>query len=50
MIKDKIPIGVFYQIDAPDLAAGLALPEDVPLKDHTTNLKDVQKIIDDLLL
>ncbi|MFW9768549.1 MAG: thiamine pyrophosphate-dependent enzyme [Candidatus Thorarchaeota archaeon] len=50
MIKDKIPIGVFYQIESTDLAAGIALPEDVPLKDHTTNLKDIQKIIDDLLI
>lgn len=46
----KIPIGVFFKVDAPDLAAGIALPEDVPLKDHTTNLKEVQQIIDDLMI
>ncbi|MFW9927129.1 MAG: thiamine pyrophosphate-dependent enzyme [Candidatus Thorarchaeota archaeon] len=50
MMKDKIPIGVFYKTQAPDLAADIALPEDVPLKDHTTNLMDVQKIIDDLMI
>ncbi len=50
MMKDKIPIGVFYKTQAPDLAADIALPEDVPLKDHTTNLMDVQKIIDDLII
>ena len=48
--NDKIPIGVFYKVDAPDLAADIALPEDVPLKDHTTKLKDVQQIIDDLMI
>lgn len=47
---DKIPIGLFYKIEAPDLAADIALPEDVPLKDHVTNLKDVQQIIDDLMI
>ena len=46
----KIPIGVFYKVNAPDLATDIALPEDVPLKDHTTELKDVQKIIDDLMI
>ena len=46
----KIPIGVFYKVDAPDLAVDIALPEDGPLKDHTTNLKDVQQIIDDLMI
>ncbi len=48
--EDKIPIGVFYKVEAPDLAADIALPEDVPLKDHTTKLKDVQQIIDDLMI
>ncbi|MFW9806595.1 MAG: thiamine pyrophosphate-dependent enzyme [Candidatus Thorarchaeota archaeon] len=47
---DKIPIGLFYKIEAPDLAADIVLPEDVPLKDHVTNLKDVQQIIDDLMI
>lgn len=50
VVEDKIPIGVFYKADAPDLAADIALPKDVPLKDHTTNLKDVQQIIDDLMI
>ncbi len=49
-MEGKIPIGVFYKIEAPDLAADLALPQDVPLKDHKTNLEDVQKIIDDLMI
>ncbi|MFW9974964.1 MAG: thiamine pyrophosphate-dependent enzyme [Candidatus Thorarchaeota archaeon] len=48
--EGKIPIGVFYKIEAPDLAVDLALPQDVPLKDHKTNLEDVQKIIDDLMI
>ena len=48
--EGKIPIGVFYKVDAPDLAADIALPEDVLLKDHTTKLKDVQQIIDDLMI
>jgi len=50
VVEDQIPVGVFYKVDAPDLAAGIALPQDVPLKDHTTNLKDVQQIIDDLII
>ncbi len=49
VVDDKIPVGVFYKVDAPDLASDIALPEDVPLKDHTTKLKDVQQIIDDLM-
>lgn len=48
--EGKIPIGVFYKEDAPDLATYIALPEEVPLKDHTTNLKDVQQIIDNLMI
>ncbi len=47
---DKIPIGVFYMVDVPDLASDIALPEDILLKDHKTNLKDVQQIIDDLMI
>jgi 2-oxoglutarate ferredoxin oxidoreductase subunit beta len=46
----RIPIGIFSKVDAPDLAVDLALPEDMPLKDHTTNLNDVQQIIDDLMI
>ncbi|TFG32371.1 2-oxoacid ferredoxin oxidoreductase [Candidatus Thorarchaeota archaeon] len=47
---ERYPVGVFYNVEAPDLALGLALPEKGALKDHTTDLKDVQKIIDDLML
>lgn len=47
---DRYPVGVFYKVESPDLASGIALPEKGTLKDHTTDLKDVQKIIDDLLL
>ncbi len=48
--SDKIPIGVFYKMEAPVLADGLALPEDVGLRHHKTSLKDVQAIIDELVL
>jgi 2-oxoglutarate ferredoxin oxidoreductase subunit beta len=47
---DKIPIGLFYKVEVPDLAADIALPEEVPLKDHVTKLKDVQQIIDELMI
>ena len=47
---DRYPIGVFYRAAAPHLASGLALPEKEALKDHITDLKDVQKIIDDLII
>ena len=47
---DKYPIGVFYEVNKPDLASGIALPKDVPLKDHMTDLKELQSIIDDLSL
>ena len=47
---NRYPVGVFYKVEQPDLASGIALPEKGALKDHTTDLKDVQKIIDDLLL
>ncbi len=45
---NKYPVGVFYNVERPDLASGIALPEKGALKDHMTDLKDVQKIIDDL--
>ncbi|MFW9800521.1 MAG: thiamine pyrophosphate-dependent enzyme [Candidatus Thorarchaeota archaeon] len=48
--SEKIPIGVFYKVEAPVLADGLALPEDGRLKDHQTSLKEVQAIIDELVL
>ncbi|MDF1539579.1 MAG: thiamine pyrophosphate-dependent enzyme [Candidatus Thorarchaeota archaeon] len=47
---DKIPIGVFYEKEEPDLAGGLALPEKGPLKDHETDLKKLQELIDSMTL
>jgi len=47
---DKIPIGIFYEKEEPDLASGLALPEEGPLKDHETDLKKLQELIDAMLL
>ena len=46
----RYPIGVFYEVDAQDLASGLALPEREVLKAHKTDLMTVQKIIDDLTI
>ncbi|MGY5853338.1 MAG: thiamine pyrophosphate-dependent enzyme, partial [Candidatus Thorarchaeota archaeon] len=34
---DKVPIGVLYRAESPDLATGLSLPEDGRLRDHKTN-------------
>jgi len=48
--EDRYPVGIFYHSKHADLAAGLALPEKSKLRDHTNELKDVQKIIDDLML
>lgn len=48
--RDKIPLGVFYKAKGPVLTDGLALPEDGILRNHTTNLADVQRIIDEQLL
>jgi hypothetical protein len=47
---EKIPIGVFYEESAPTLAESLALPVDGRLRDHKTDIKEVQAIIDELLL
>ncbi len=47
---DKIPVGVFYKTDAPDLASGIVQPESGSLKNHSTSLNDVQAIIDELML
>jgi len=47
---DRYPVGVFYKVERPDLVSGMALPDKGALKDHPTDLKDVQKIIDDLML
>ncbi len=46
----KIPIGVFYDVEQPDLVSGLSLPEKEPLKNHKTDLKKLQDIIDRMLL
>ena len=46
----RYPVGVFYKVERPTLASGLALPEKGALKDCPTDLADVQKIIDDLML
>jgi len=47
---DRYPVGVFYKVERPDLASGLALPDKGALKDYPTDLADVQKIIDDMML
>ncbi len=47
---DKIPIGIFYEKEEPVLASGLALPEKEPLKDHQTDLKKLQELIDTMLV
>jgi 2-oxoglutarate ferredoxin oxidoreductase subunit beta len=46
----KLPIGIFYEAPKDDLASGLALPKSGALKDHTTDLKRLQSLIDELLL
>lgn len=48
--SEKIPTGVFYKIKAPVLSESLAIPQDSQLKEHETNAKDVQAIIDRLLI
>lgn len=47
---DRMPIGVFYEVDSPDLASGIALPDKGQLKDHKTDLKLLQEKVDELLL
>ena len=47
---DKIPIGVFYEESAPTLAESLALPANGRLCDDVTDKKEVQAIIDELVL
>ncbi|MBE0525699.1 MAG: 2-oxoacid ferredoxin oxidoreductase, partial [Candidatus Thorarchaeota archaeon] len=47
---DRYPVGIFYNVKHPDLASGISLPEKGALKDHKTDLKDIQKIIDDMML
>lgn len=47
---DKIPYGVFYRTTSPDLASGIALPDDGRLRDHSTDLGEVQDIIDGFII
>jgi 2-oxoglutarate ferredoxin oxidoreductase subunit beta len=47
---EKIPIGVFYKVKAPVLSESLAIPQESQLNKHETNAKDVQAIIDGLLI
>jgi 2-oxoglutarate ferredoxin oxidoreductase subunit beta len=47
---DRIPLGLFYQAEAPDLASGLSIPTDGQLRNHKTEKKLVQEIIDALIL
>jgi len=46
----KIPIGLFYKVKAPVLAENLTLPKDGRLRDHRTSMKELQAIIDELVL
>jgi len=48
--SDRIPTGVFYEENAPTLAESLAIPSDGRLRDHKTDIKEVQAIIDELVL
>lgn len=45
---DKYPIGVFYEIEKPNLASGIPMPEKSSLSKHRTDLKALQKIIDEM--
>ena len=47
---EKIPLGILYRDIAPDLSAGLAIPEDGRLKDHETDLNALQEIIDRFII
>ncbi|MHA2140669.1 MAG: thiamine pyrophosphate-dependent enzyme [Candidatus Thorarchaeota archaeon] len=47
---EKIPIGVFYEVEAPVLSESLELPKDGRLRDHQTSMEEVQEIIDSFLL
>ena len=43
---ERIPLGLLYKEDKPDLASGLALPLDERLRDHITNKEKLQDILD----
>lgn len=47
---DRIPIGVFYRETSPDLSSGLSLPKDGRLRDHKTDKRELQALIDDMVL
>ncbi|MHA1484176.1 MAG: thiamine pyrophosphate-dependent enzyme [Candidatus Thorarchaeota archaeon] len=47
---DKIPVGLFYKSELPDLASGLALPKDSRLRDHETDRALLQDVVNDLTL
>ncbi len=48
--NERIPLGVFFQAEKPDLASGLSIPIDGKLKDHQTSLSRLQDIIDRFVL
>ncbi|MFW9889709.1 MAG: 2-oxoacid:ferredoxin oxidoreductase subunit beta [Candidatus Thorarchaeota archaeon] len=48
--SEEIPIGVFYEEKAPTLAESLALPQDGRLRDHKTDMNEVQSIIDEFVI
>lgn len=45
---EKYPIGVFYETEQPDLASGILLHRKSTLTKHRTDLKSLQKIIDEM--
>jgi hypothetical protein len=47
---DKIPVGLFYKSELPDLASGLALPKDGKLRNHETDRALLQNVVNDLTL
>lgn len=47
---DRYPIGVFLELEKPDLASGLPLPSETNLVKHRTDLKALQKTIDEMSL
>ena len=47
---DRIPVGLFYKSELPDLASGLALPKDGRLRDHETDRALLQQVVNDLTL
>ncbi len=43
---EKVPIGLLYREEKPDLASGLALPTDAKLRDHITDKEKLQTIVE----